>query len=34
MESGLENLLIVQEFDNFPLEGNLTNSRHELKGDF
>jgi hypothetical protein len=31
---GIGESLIVQEFNNFPLEGNLTNSRHELKGDF
>lgn len=31
---GIGQPLIVQEFSNFPLEGNLTNSNHELKGDF
>lgn len=31
---GIGKPLIVQEFKNFPLEGNLTNSRHELRGDF
>jgi len=31
---GIGKPLIVQEFKNFPLEGNLTNSRHELKGDY
>lgn len=31
---GVGQPLIVQEFSNFPLEENLTNSRHELKGDF
>lgn len=31
---GIGQPLIVQEFKNFPLEGNLSNSRHELKGDF
>jgi hypothetical protein len=31
---GISQPLIVQEFNNFPLEGNLTNSKHELKGDF
>ncbi|MFN3758526.1 MAG: hypothetical protein ACK4SF_04850 [Algoriphagus aquaeductus] len=31
---GIGESLIVQEFNNFPLEGNLTNSNHELKGDF
>ncbi len=31
---GIGEPLIVQEFNNFPLEGNLSNSRHQLKGDF
>jgi hypothetical protein len=31
---GIGEPLIVQEFNNFPLEGNLTNSRHQLNGDF
>ncbi|GEM_PF-2310479 len=31
---GIGESLIVQEFNNFPLEGNLSNSRHQLKGDF
>lgn len=31
---GIGQPLIVQKFNNFPLEGNFSNSRHELKGDF
>ncbi|MBA4299767.1 MAG: hypothetical protein C0433_06605 [Cyclobacterium sp.] len=31
---GIGQPLIVQEFKNFPLERNLSNSRHELKADF
>jgi len=31
---GIGEPLIVQEFNNFPLEGNLSNSTHQLNGDF
>lgn len=31
---GIGQSLIVQEFNNFPLEGSLSNSKHQLKGDF
>jgi hypothetical protein len=31
---GIGEPLIVQEFNNFPLEGNFSSSKHQLKGDF
>lgn len=31
---GIGESFIVQEFNNFPLEGNFSNSKHQLNGDF